>query len=349
MKRISAALAAFALCMGMLAGCTAAPAQPDTRPADASQKIRVVCATFPAYDWTRQVVGDEDGRYEITYLMGSGVELHSYQPTVEDIAAIASCDLFVYVGGESDGWAEDAIAAANNPDLHTVNMLAAVGDAAVEEELVEGMQAVEHDHDHEHEADHDHDHDHDHEADHDHAEVEYDEHVWLSLRNAQVIVTAIADELSAIDPDAAAAYAANSAAYCEKLAALDARYAAAVEAAPGTTAVFADRFPFRYLVDDYGISYYAAFVGCSAETEASFETVAFLAQKIDELGLHAVLVIEGSDQQIARTVVENTQGGDAEILVMDSLQSTSSHDVDGGKTYLDTMEDNLAVLTEALG
>ncbi len=342
-KSIIAAIAAFILCIGVLAGCAGGTQSPGASSASASSapsaqaaaggRISVVCATFPAYDWVRQVVGEQAGSFEVTYLMDSGTDLHSYQPTVEDIAKVAEADLFVYVGGESDEWAADAVEAAANPGLRTVNMLEAVGDAAVEEEVIEGMQE---------------------EAEEGHSDEsveegpEYDEHVWLSLRNAQVLVDAIAGELATIDAQNASVYTANADAYKADLAALDARYADAVKAAAKDTVVFADRFPFRYLVDDYGLKYYAAFVGCSAETEASFETVAFLAKKVDELGLGSVLVIEKSDQGIARTVVETTQAKNQEILVMDSLQSATQAEADGGKTYLGAMEDNLAILAKAL-
>lgn len=351
MKKIIAVVAAFALCIGVLAGCATGSASQGAT----SDKLKVVCATFPAYDWANQVVGDQADRYEITYLMGSGTDLHSYQPTVDDIAKISSCDLFIYVGGESDEWAEDAVKAAANPNMRVVNMLETVGDAAVEEEVVEGMQAESEEHDHESGADHGHegeaDHDHEGEADHHHdasSEPEYDEHVWLSLRNAQKIVDAIASELSAVDAGAADAYAANAKAYKAQLADLDDRYGKMMKDAAYHTVVFADRFPFRYLVDDYNLSYYAAFVGCSAETEASFDTIAFLAKKVDELGLKTVLVIENSDQKIAQTVVQGTKDKNQKILVMDSLQSATDSDVAAGKTYLGAMEDNLKVLSEAL-
>lgn len=324
------ALAATAM---LLAGCSGngrnsdEPLQPTME-----KKVEVVCATFPAYDWVHEVVGDEAPRFGVSYLMGSGVDLHSYQPTAEDITKIASADLFVYVGGESDGWAEDVVEAAGSPDLHALSMLDAVGDDAVEEELVEGMEA-----------------EHKEEEDAPGEEgPEYDEHVWLSLRNAQTLVDAIATELSAIDPEHADSYVANAQAYDARLAELDARYEDAAAAGAKDTIVFADRFPFRYLADDYGLSYYAAFVGCSAETEASFETVAFLAQKVDDLGLDVVLVIEGSDQRIAQTVVQSTETKDQQILVMNSLQSMTDDDVDAGKTYLSVMEENLLVLERAL-
>ncbi len=334
-----AVMAAAALCIGLLAGCSGDnKGATEAAQATAQDKIEVVCATFPAYDWTREVVGDEAEGYEITYLMGSGTDMHSYQPTAEDIARIADADLFVYVGGESDGWAEDAVKTSGNPDLHALSMLEAVGDSAVEEEVVEGMEAEE---EHEHESGDEHD-------EEGEEGPEYDEHVWLLLRNAQALVDVLAAELSDIDPAHADAYRANADDYKNRLTELDGRFADAVDASAHDTVVFADRFPFRYLVDDYGLRYYAAFVGCSAETEASFETVTFLVRKLDDLGLGSVLVIEGSDQKIAQTVVESTKGKDQKILVMDSLQSVTNEDVEAGKTYLSAMESNLATLSEAL-
>ncbi len=319
-----AALACFLIA---LAGCSGAGQQGQAGASNASDhKISVVCTTFPAYDWALQVIGDEADRFDVTYLLDNGSDLHSFQPSIAQMADVSSCDLFVYVGGESDGWAKDALATAQNPHIRSIAMLEAVGDAAVKEEVVEGMQA-------EAEAE---------------EEDEYDEHVWLSLRNAKTIVAAMATEFSAIDPEHADAYGANAQAYAKKLDELDARYASAVEAAKTKTLVFADRFPFRYLVDDYHLSYYAAFAGCSAETEASFETVAFLAKKIDELGLDSVLVIENSDQRIARTVIDNTASKDQTVLTLDSLQSTRAADIEAGKSYLSTMEGNLDVLVKAL-
>ncbi|WP_317399254.1 metal ABC transporter solute-binding protein, Zn/Mn family, partial [Anaerotruncus colihominis] len=185
-------------------------------------------------------------------------------------------------------------------------------------------------------------HDHEHEA-------EADEHVWLSLKNAEVLVNAISKSLQEIDPDNKDTYAANSDAYVKKLSALDADYQAAVDGATYKTVLFGDRFPFRYLVDDYGLNYYAAFVGCSAETEASFETVSFLAKKVDELKLPCVLTIEGAQHKIAETIVQNTAEKKQKVLTLDSMQSTTSKDVANGTTYLSVMEKNLSVLKEALG
>jgi len=305
-----------------------------------AKKISVITTIFPLYDWAREVVGQDSGNVELTMLLGNGVDLHSYQPTVQDIVRISTCDVFIYVGGESDKWVSNALAEAVNKDMKVINLLEAMGEDLKTEEIVEGM---EHDHDHEAEADHDHEEDHDHEH-----EEEADEHVWLSLRNAQKLVQVIAATLSEADPADAEKYQANAAAYREKLAQLDARYAEAVNAAKNKTLLFGDRFPFRYLVDDYGLSYYAAFSGCSAETEASFETIVFLARKVDELGLSTVLTMENAQTRIAETIVESTSAKNQKVLAMDSMQGTTSAGVQSGVTYLSIMENNLKVLEEAL-
>ena len=318
---------------------------------DANKKFSVVCTIFPEYDWIRQLVGDKKDNYEITYLLDKGVDLHSYQPTAEDIAKIANCDLFVYVGGESDGWVNDALKESKNDKMQVVNLLETLGKNVKPEEVVEGMQEEdEHDHDHD-DKDHD-DKDHDHEdADHDHdheEETEYDEHVWLSLRNATVLVNTLAEKLQIIDPENKDYYATTAADYTAKLGDLDSRYLATIKKAKVKTVLFGDRFPFRYLVDDYGLKYYAAFVGCSAETEASFETVAFLAKKTDDLKLKNVLVIENSDQKIAKKIVETTKDKNQNIVVLNSMQSITNEDIANGATYLSIMESNLKALASAL-
>ena len=311
-----------------------------------AKKISVITTIFPLYDWTREVVGPDSGNVELTMLLGNGVDLHSYQPTIQDIVRISTCDVFIYVGGESDKWVSNALAEAVNKDMKVINLLEAMGEGLKTEEIVEGM---EHDHDHEEDHDHEAEADHDHEEDHDHEhEEEADEHVWLSLRNAQKLVQVIAATLSEADPADAEKYQANAAAYREKLAQLDARYAEAVNAAEKKTLLFGDRFPFRYLVDDYGLSYYAAFSGCSAETEASFETIVFLARKVDELGLSTVLTMENAKTRIAETIVESTSAKNQKVLAMDSMQGTTSAGVQSGVTYLSIMESNLKVLEEAL-
>ena len=318
---------------------------------DPNKKISIVTTIFPEYDWVREIVGNHADKFEITYLMNKGVDLHSYQASAEDIAKVSSADLFIYVGGESDTWAEDAIAEATNKDMKVINLLNSLGSDVKEEEVVEGMAAEdEHDHDHSEEAkDHDHSEE---DKDHDHAkegeEVEYDEHVWLSLKNAQKLVMDIEANIESLDPDNAADYAANAQAYVKKLEELDKEYQKAVDESSVKYILVGDRFPFRYLVDDYGLKYSAAFVGCSAETEASFDTITFLAGKLDELGLKNVVTIENSNQKIAKTIIENTKNKDQGLVVLNSLQSVSQKEIDGGLTYLSVMKDNLEVLKKAL-
>ena len=292
-------------------------------------RLSIVTTVFPCYDWVREIAGSKISGIDLTMLLDNGTDMHSFQPAAKDIVKISSCDVFIYVGGESDEWVEDALKEAVNKDIRTVNLMDLLGDSVVEEETVEGMQA----------------------EDEEEGEdgPEYDEHVWLSLLNAQVLVTGIADAMAQADPENASLYENNAGTYNSKLGELDGRYRAAVKDSDKDTILFCDRFPFRYLTDELGLDYYAAFAGCSAETEASFETVVFLSGKIDELGLSSVLVIDGSDQKIAKTVIENTGSKDMEILVMDSMQSTTTADSSNGVTYLSVMESNLEVLVKALG
>ena len=521
MKKIFTIFLALTMAVGLLAGCGKKNAA-ETGESN-STKLSVVTTIFPEYDWVREILGDKAGSTDLTMLLNSGVDLHSYQPTADDIVKISDCDLFLYVGGESDGWVESVLKNAANKNVKVINLLEVLGDSVKTEESVEGMQEAEHAHDHskevstfedhevqdrslsdwagswqsaypfaldgtlddafaamaeegemtadeyktyyqngyktditnidiaddhitftyengkkagtdykyigyyiqnwstgtkaamyrfeaedkdsgapvyiefndhmiepaaaehfhirmsnesfdaivdpenswptffpadmtgeeicEHMEGHDHDEDEDHEheegEEHEHEE-EKDEHVWLSLKSAEVLVNAISKSLQELDPDNKDTYAANAAAYIEKLSALDGEYQAAVDAASYNTVVFGDRFPFRYLVDDYGLSYYAAFAGCSAETEASFETISFLAQKVDELKLPCVLTIEGAQHKIAETIVQNTAEKNQSILTLDSMQSTTSTDVANGTTYLSVMESNLDVLKQAL-
>ena len=506
MKKIFTIFLALTMAVGLLAGCGKKNAA--EKGESDSNKLSIVTTIFPEYDWVKEILGDKAESTDLTMLLSSGVDLHSYQPTADDIVKISDCDLFLYVGGESDGWVESVLKNAANRKMKAINLLEVLGDSVKTEEIVEGMQEDGHDHGHshdeqltendiedrtlsdfagawkslhpfllngdldkfcEHRAEEDEDssttkdtywekykaswqcdaekisingdtitftyadgktvsaeytyagyqpklndegkirsvryqfettsadapkyvqfNDHGHEPGeaehfhiyfgndgfdalmsgktnpffvkdalsiedildelmgHDHGE-EKDEHVWLSLKNAETLVGAISDALQELDPDNKDTYAANAAAYIEKLSTLDGAYQSAVDGAAHKTVLFGDRFPFRYLVDDYGLGYYAAFVGCSAETEASFETISFLAKKVDELKLPCVLTIEGAQHKIAETIVQNTTSKNQKVLTMDSMQSTTSKDVKNGTTYLSVMEKNLSVLKEALG
>lgn len=300
---------------------------------DGQKKLQVVATIFPEYDWVREILGEQADNVDLTLLLANGVDMHSFQPTMEDILKVSTCDVFIYVGGESDSWVADALKGAGNPDRTAINLMEVLGDQAKEEEVVEGMQETE-----EHDG-------HDHEES---EEVEYDEHVWLSLRNAEVFCNAISKALQEADPENAKLYEENSTAYKEKLDSLDGQYQAAVDQSESKTVLFADRFPFRYLTDDYDLTYYAAFTGCSAETDASFETITFLAGKLDELKLPAVFTIENSDGKVAKAVIENTTTKDQKILTLNSMQSVTSDEINAGTTYLSIMEENLKTLKEAL-
>ncbi len=315
------------LFVGLLAGCS------NSQTPNASGKIQVVTTIFPEYDWVKEIVGDNDD-VEISMLLDNGADLHSYQPTANDILKISTCDLFIYVGGESDEWVDDALNEAVNKDMVVLNLMDIMGDDAKEEEVKEGMQAEEEDADHE-------------DAEQE-EEVEYDEHVWLSLKNASIICNKISDALCKIDSANADSYKANLETYTAKLNDLDASYKEAVDSAQTKTLLFGDRFPFRYLTDDYGLDYFAAFVGCSAETEASFETIMFLANKVDELSLKYVCTIENSDGKIAETIIQNTKSKDAKVLKLNSMQSVNATDVENGASYYNIMNENLEALKTAL-
>lgn len=275
-----------------------------------SKKIKVVATIFPVYDWTREIIGDNQN-FELTLLMDKGVDLHSFQPSAQDMMMISDCDVFIYVGGESDEWVDDALKNSKNKNMVVVNLMDALGDKVLQEN-------------------------------HD-GHIENDEHIWLSLKNAQILCDAIESALEKAAPDDNSDLKKNLDAYKSELATLDKKYQETLAAAQGKILLFGDRFPFRYLADDYGLKYFAAFSGCSAETEASFQTIKFLLEKVDELNLPCVMTIEGTNHKIAETIIANTAQKNQKILVLNSMQGK----VDG-ENYLSIMEKNLEVLKEAL-
>ena len=475
-----------------------------------SEPFSVVCTIFPEYDWVKEILGDHAENVELTYLLDSGVDLHSFQPTADDIMKISTCDLFIYVGGESDEWVEDALDEATNKDMKVINLMDILGDSAKVEELKEGMQDDEHDHNHEKKevtedrtladyegewqsvypfmndkfkeetvsymaeaegfddedeawdffykgnetdvryvnikgnniefvkedgsktsgkyeydgfysdcwgetsiryqfkntdssseapkyvqfddhlnystkAEHFHIYCGDNgtemldikynwptyypadiksedemiheflkhyitdegEDEHEDGEEEYDEHVWLSLKNAKVLCAEIENNIAAIDPANSADYKANLDSYVAKLSELDNSFQTLVDSSSVKTLVFGDRFPFRYFVDDYGLDYYAAFIGCSAETEASFQTIAFLADKVAELDCKTIFTLENSSKDIANTII-SASGKSVDIAELNSLQSVSKDDISSGATYLSLMQKNYDVLSAVL-
>lgn len=293
-----------------------------------NSKKTIICTIYPQYDWVMNIVRDKTDIFDISYLTQKGMDLHNYQPNIQDIAKLTECDLFVFVGGESDKWVQKAVSQAKNKSLKAFNMMEILADKVREEEFVEGME-------HNHEED---------EED----EAEYDEHVWLSLKNAKIIVEKLSAQIAELDSANSKFYKSNAQSYIAKLDKLDKEYEQAVSSSKNKTILFGDRFPFRYLADDYGINYFAAFVGCSADTEASFETIAFLAKKVDELNLHTILTIEKSDKKIAETIKKNSKSKNQKILEMNSIQSVSAREIKNGTNYIELMEQNLSVLKTAL-
>lgn len=285
---------------------------------------KIVCSAFVPYDWCMEILGDRAGEWDVQILANSG-DLHNFQPSARNIMDTAACDLFICVGGESDeGWLSALLHTANNEEMTVIRMV-----DGVEGRKVPDVQGAH--------------------GDHAHHEEQIDEHVWMSLRNAQAICGLICDSICALDPEHAPAYRQNEKDYAEKLNALDEQYAQMTRAAQRDTILVADRFPFVYLAGDYDIAYYAAFSGCSAESEASFETLAFLIGKARELELDVILVDKGSDREIAKTIAASLKGKDVDILELDSMQAVGSAQVSDGADYYESMKNNLAVLQKALG
>ena len=285
-------------------------------------KISIVTTIFPIYDWTREIIkGNED--IELRYLLDNGLDLHNYQASAKDIIDIGNCDLFIYVGGESDTWVDDALKETTNKNMKQLNLVELLGEDALIEELKEGMNIEEEEEE----------------------EEAIDEHVFLSIKNAIKYISIIKDEIIKLDENNKDLYEKNSSDYINKLNELDNKYNEILSKSKNKILIFADRFPFRYLIEDYHLDYYAAFLGCSAETEASFETILFLTNKLNELNLKHILVLESSDQKIAKTIIDNSNIKDCEIEVIDSIQSTILKD---NKTYISIMENNLEVLKRSL-
>ncbi len=329
-KIFTAAMAVAGACV--FAGCTGAGTvgtteTTETHVSEDEYKMKIVTTTFPQYDWVKNVLGERANEVEITLLCDNGTDMHSYQPTFEDVMKISEADVFLYVGGESDEWVTNIIRDANREEKFAFSLIEMLGDRVKEEERPEGMQ----------------------ENGEEEEEKQVDEHVWLSLKNAEILAEEIAEILIVLDEDTSPDfYQDNTEKYIKELEMLDSEYTDAVNSASVKTLLFADRFPFRYMTDDYGIEYYAAFDGCEADTEASFETIAFLSKKVDELSLKNIIKIDGSDGKIAETIKSNTQSKDQNIIELDSMQSVKDSDIEAGTSYISIMEKNLKVLKEAL-
>lgn len=311
MKRIFILFLALFILAGCLFSC---------KERKKSDGLKIVCTIFPLYDWTREIAGENN---DVMMLIGSGVDVHSYQPSVDDIMTISDCDVFVYVGGESDGWVKEALSQAKNKDMTVINLMELLGEKAKEEDKIGEESERE-------------------------EETGYDEHVWLSLENAAFFCNEIAGILAEKDPENGDSYTANSKSYVEKLDKLKNDFSARFESRTCDTLIICDRFPFRYLTDEFGFEYCAAFAGCSAETEASADTLIRLAKKADEVKARALFYIDGSDGKLAKTVRDMTETKDQNLLMLNSLQSVGSDKVERGMTYLSEMEKNLLTILTAV-
>ncbi len=347
--------------------------------ANKADKIDIVAASFHEYDWLSQIIKGKEDKFTLTLLLDNGIDMHNFQPSVQDIALITSADFFVHNGGVSDSWLENISESAINPNLVIFNVLEMLGDDVKMETIVEGMQEdhsghahheehkhEEHEHHEEHAHNHQHDeHEHNEECDHSHNEHAHheehahhdeheaisaheDEHVWLSLNYAIEICEMLENAISELDPQNESVYESNTKKYIAKLEILDEEYQDAVAKLPRNTLIFADRFPFLYMMNDYSIDYYAAFQGCSAETEASFETVSFLSKKSNEYNVNYILIIDNGLEELAQTIINTSGNKNTKILTLNSLQSVTAKQINNGATYLSLMEDNLNVLKQAL-
>ena len=291
-----------------------------------SDEVEILCTVFPLYDWAKNVIGESDG-VTLSLLVENGTDIHSFQPSFSDVAKIKRCDVLILVGGESDKW----VAEAADEDTTVIKLSELEGIKLYEVSSQSGA--------------HDHGDGHEHKAGH--VEHIFDEHLWLSLDNAKVASSAICDAICSLDSDDKDVYKKNLEGFFEELSSLDANFRKVTDGADGTL-IFADRFPFVYLFEDYGLKYYAAFESCTTDTNADFETVVSLAREVDGQRGRWVLVTESSDRALAESVIRASSRDDLEIRTLDSMQSLNGDDIRNGATYIGIMESNLRVLEEIL-
>ena len=330
-NKIAAAALSLLLSAVSLTGCASANIDKPGQSADDTPSI--LCAAFAEYDWTRQILGDNPANINLQLLNGSGMDMHSYQPSVADMVKIADADLMIYTGGDSEFWIEDALESSETPGRQALSFMEVFSS---DHDMADRYTSDEHD---EH-------------GDHDHGEGGHvhstDEHLWLSPVMAPEFINAITEAVIALDPANEQYYKDNASDYIDKIRALSTRFAEATGSADHTTLLFADRYPFKYLLEDYGLGHVAAFPGCSAETEASFDTILALSETVDQLDLNAVIILHKSKPDLAQTVINNSSKKDAQVLILNSMQSVTKSDIADGATWLSIMESNLEALSLAL-
>ncbi|MEA4813772.1 MAG: metal ABC transporter substrate-binding protein [Oscillospiraceae bacterium] len=327
MKKTLACLVACFLLMFSLSSCGSSASSDSavSSGTESEEKLSVVCTNFPEYDFARQIAGD---KVDVTMLLKPGAESHSYEPTPQDIIKIQNSSLFIYVGGDSDEWVADVLSSMDQSKMNVFKLMDCVD--LVEEELVEGMQPEEEESDGDSQSE---------EA------PEMDEHVWTSPANAMKIVQKLSDTLCTLDPDDQETFKENTKDYLAQLQKLDDEFRDVVENGKRKEIVVGDRFPFRYFCEEFGLTYYAAFPGCTTDTEADASTVAFLIDKVKEDDIPVVFHIELSNEQMCDSICEAT-GAKSELL--NAVHNVSDSDFKAGATYLSLMEHNVDVLREAL-
>ena len=322
MKKLLCVILALLLTLPLLTGCGFF---------GNNDGIRIVCTTFAQYDWIKNIIGDCD-TIELSLLIQNGSDPHSYQPTAADIMSISNCDMIVTVGGDSETWVNDAIERSQNKELKKIEL------ATIEGMTLHEISSSSHSH-----SEHDHG--------HDHHDCAFDEHLWLSLNNAMTAVSALTEEICKLDKKNAETYRKNAENYLSKLSALDEEYKNTVEKIPEKDrfVLFADRFPFVYLLADYEIEYQAAFEGCTTDVDATFDTVITLIKAADSHGVSCIAVTESSDKALAKTVMTSTAKKDLKTITLNSLQRVKKKDADNGVSYLGVRKENLSALKSALG
>ena len=313
MKKIISIIIIAVMLLCGLCGCGNKSSENDGR-------LKVVATIFPAYDFTRQISGD---LIDLEMLLAPETESHSFEPTLQDIAAVQSCDLFIYIGGESEAWADKVLSTIDTSEITVLRLM----------DYVEPLCAEDDGHIHEHGHEHD------------GCEGEFDDHIWTSPKNAALMVCAIQDALCAIDAENADSYIETTGLYLNELSSLDKQLTELTAQAARHTIIFAERFPFRYLAADYGLDYHAAFSGCGGDTEPSLATIASLVDIIESEKIPVVFFIEFSDETVADTICQSTG---AKKLLLHSCHNLTREELNGGANYVDLMQQNIENLREAL-
>ena len=317
------------LCMA-LSICACTSSNKDENNSAEAASIKILCTLFPQYDWVKNIVSGADN-VSVSLIIANGTDPHSYQPTAADIMNISSCDMLIYVGGDSDTWVKEAIKQSNNENLTAIAL------ADLDDITLHNISSSSHSHDgEEHEG---------------HAHSVLDEHLYLSINNATEAVGELATAISALDPASKELYHKNALEYIVKLKNLSDGFKNDIKDIPEESRfiLFADRFPFVYLLSDYGIDYSAAFEGCTTDVDADFDTVIRLAKEADEHNVKYIAVTESSDKSLANTVILSTKSKDQKIITLNSMQSVTNKQIESGATYLSIMESNINEVKTALG